>query len=169
MDPQALKLVLDNLKSYESLDQLEKDLERFGDPTGELSEKLAEALKLMYSAIEFGIHIDLFDHSRWRQLSSTPKELDKELARLFGQIRTYIKTRHGISAHRKTQNERRDADIYKLRKQKLTFGQIAQRLGMGLKGDKVAREAFERYTARQESELEEFRQMLPELCTAGCN
>jgi hypothetical protein len=72
----------------------------------------------------------LFSDSRWQMLARNQSEFDESLKHALEWIRSFIRARYGLKAHRPAKQEVRDFRIMILRTKGLEFPKIAKRLGM---------------------------------------
>jgi hypothetical protein len=104
----------------------------------------------------------LLDGERWIELAKDPGKFDAELDRITGLIHDIQKWIYGMPDHRLRKRDDRDKRIYELRRGGKSFGEIAQLIKVTAQdsGDSLtaqsARQAYERYTERQQNILRRF-------------
>jgi hypothetical protein len=72
------------------------------------------------------------EYPRWLALAKTPQKFDRELNKIFSELRAYVKQIYGIEANRPTKNSARDLRIWDLRQKHLAWslGQIGKEVGL---------------------------------------
>ena len=133
---------------------------------GDVNEAVTRWLKVEIQKARSRVWLELIgklqDADFWERLSKQPSEFEKELNRIFSQVRSLMKLSYNIPSQRPTTNAARDREIYKLKSKspKLTFGEI----GIQFKcSDKIAERAYKRWQAMEKKRL----RALLTLCVNG--
>lgn len=160
--PELIRRFVDEVGSLESLWAImsPEDRAQFERVFPQLHQSMGEIV-----AAQWGQALKkLQDFGRWHQLANAPKQFDKELELVFSEIRALLKLVCGIPSHRPKKERARDEEIWRLRHNQppLTFGQIAQKLGMS---PNSAERAYARYAARQKEELRRFLELFVPLAS----